>query len=69
MVVGQSGGSLRSKRTQLLHGGFLLFNPAHLGVQRPLMQARGQAIQLIRCADRVDVHSSVVFIAGPAAQP
>jgi len=49
----------------LLHGSLLLFNSAHFGKARSLVEKRGQTIQLIGCADRVNLHAAVVFIAHP----
>jgi hypothetical protein len=60
---------LRAKGTQLLHGSFLLFNPANLGHARAPVQKRRQFPQLIGSADRVNLDPAIVFIANPAAHP
>jgi len=52
----------------LLHGGFLLFNPANLGKTRTLMEQSGELIQLIRLTCRIHLNPPVVFISNPAAQ-
>jgi len=53
----------------LLHGGFLLFNPANLGHARPLVQKCRQLAQLIRSAGRVDLNPAIIFVADPPAHP
>jgi hypothetical protein len=61
--------SLRAKGTQLLHGGFLLFNSAYLSQARPLVQKCRKFSQLIGSAGRVDLNPAVIFVADPAAHP
>ena len=56
------------KRTQLLHGGFVLFNSAYVGRAGSLVQPGGEAVQLVRRADGVNLHPAVVFIANPAGK-
>jgi hypothetical protein len=51
----------------LLHGSFLLFNPANLGRARPPIENRRQLLQLAGSADRVNLYAAIVFIANPAA--
>jgi hypothetical protein len=52
----------------LLHGRFLLFNSAYIGKQRPPMQPGGQQVQPVVRARRINLHSSVIFIANPSAK-
>ena len=59
---------LRAKRTQLLHGGFVLFNSTHLGVKRSAVEACSQYIELIVGPHRIDLNAAIVLIAHPAAQ-
>lgn len=56
------------KGTQLLHGGFLLFNSTDFCEAGAAIEQRSQPLQLVCGADRVDLHPAVVFIAHPAAQ-
>ena len=53
----------------MLHGSFLLFNPAHLGHAGPLVQKSRQLTQLIGNTGGVNLHPAVVFIADPASYP
>jgi hypothetical protein len=50
----------------LLHGSLLLFNSAHFGKARPLVEKRREAMQLSDCAHRVNVYAAIVFVAHPA---
>jgi hypothetical protein len=50
----------------LLHFRLDLFKSAHFGERRPLMQPRGQFVQLLGGADSVGLHPPVVEIADPA---
>jgi hypothetical protein len=52
----------------LLHGGFLLINPAHLRAPRPLVEQRRECPELVDGTDRVHLDSSVVLIANPASK-
>jgi hypothetical protein len=53
----------------LLHGGFLLFNPANLGHTRPQVQKRRQLPQLIGSAGGVDLNPAIIFVTDPAVHP
>lgn len=50
----------------MLHGSLLLFNSAHFGKTRSLVEKRRQTMQLIGCADRVNLYTAIVLIAHPA---
>ncbi len=51
----------------MLHGGFLLFNSAYFGHARSFIQIGRKLIELVSSADRIDVHTTVVFVAHPPA--
>ena len=51
----------------MLHGSFLLFNPAYLGHARPLVQQCRQLIKLIESAGRVNLYPPVIFVSHPPA--
>jgi hypothetical protein len=52
----------------LLHGRFLLFNPAHYGHARPHVQVSGEPVQQSWCAHGVDTDGAIGFIAYPTGQ-
>jgi hypothetical protein len=51
-----------------LHGSFPLFNSAHVGHPRALVQQRRQLVELGHGTDRIDLYPSVVFIPNPPAK-
>lgn len=52
----------------MLHGRFLLFNPAHLGHARTAMQERRKTIERLGVSDGVDLHPAVILVADPPSQ-
>ena len=52
----------------MLHGGFPLFNPTHVGHAWPLVQRSRQFIQLLAGPGGIHLHPTVVFISNPSAQ-
>ncbi len=56
------------KSIVLLHGGFLLFNAAHVRKARALPQAPGQFGQLFGSAHRVDLYAAVIEIPRETAE-
>jgi hypothetical protein len=63
----QRGRSLRAKGTQLLHGSFLLFNPAHLCRTGSPVQKCCQLIELIGRTGGVNLYPAIVLITDPAS--
>ncbi len=52
----------------MLHFRLQLFNPAHHGHHRSLMQPRRQLVQLFRRAHRVSLHAAVIQVPDPSRQ-
>ncbi len=52
----------------MLHGSFVLLNPAHLSSWRTLVQESGKLIQRRRWTDGIHLHTPVVFVLHPSAQ-
>ena len=57
-----------TERVQLLHYSFLFFNAADISHTRTLVEESRKFIQLIRRPDGIDVNTTVIFVAHPAAQ-
>jgi len=57
-----------TERAQLLHYSFLFFNAADISHTRTLVEESRKFIQLIRRPDGIDVNTTVIFVAHPAAQ-
>jgi hypothetical protein len=53
---------------QLLHGGFLLFNPANLSRTRAPVKQRRQTIQFFGSTHGIDVDPPVGFVPHPSGQ-
>lgn len=69
MSGGRENVSLGAKGTQLLHGGFLLFNCPDRRHARAAIKQSGQPLQLLAISCGVDLNASVVLVAHPSAEP
>ena len=50
----------------MLHGGFVLFNPADVGATRARAEVSGEAGELVGRANGVYADPAVIFVADPA---
>ena len=53
----------------MLHGGFVLLNPAHLSCGGTFVQESGKLIQRRRWTERINLHTPIVFVLHPPTQP